>query len=464
MQCMLIKTSFKSRNYAQKILRDLAYKSDINYYKILSLLKQHLNESLKNEEISEQFFELLKELLLKSRIEEMVKKNQENEDIYIGILSELFDQISFKCEALTYVQKKKERLGTDGLFVDLNQGKGLNQIINLVVSMIQVEFVKKEFKNGSYTYVTIKSLLNLRKLFLLRNKTLINCENQINEMFKQISSDSEEEKEKFIMACIKLTQECDKQEVTFLYEHIKNIIDPVKPIPEYFMNLQKLSSHDIYLRGRMTKNPYSSKDMENDTRNMLNKICLEHEMSHATELIEMTMCGNIVCPDLPIHLLYEKYWYPYKYKERNPDDDEIPPIDTVDSSYITPMEIIYRLAGVDGEATENRIESIQDEDEAAKDPERKYALAKSLKTRFDNDTKSGLKLLLNDFKKIDSAKSDSYLLSSILTMLELALKIKDNITEIVRLNGADVLVEKLFTFLSEDLNDDQQKQIDCVIS
>ena len=291
---MLIKTSFKSRNYAQEILRDLVYKSDINYYKILNLLKHHLNESLKSEEISEQFFELLKELLLKSRIEEMVKKNQENEDIYIGILSELFDQISFKCEALTYVQKKKERLGVDGLLVDLNQGKGLNQIINLVVSMIQVDFIKKEFKNGSYTYATIKSLLNIRKLFLLRNKTLINCENQINEMYKQISSDSEEEKEKFIMACIKLTQECDKQEVTFLYEHIKNIIDPVKPIPEYFMNLQKLSSHDIYLRGKMTKNPYSSKDMENDTRNMLNKICLEHEMAHATELIEMTMCGNIV--------------------------------------------------------------------------------------------------------------------------------------------------------------------------
>ena len=163
-------------------------------------------------------------------------------------------------------------------------------------------------------------------------------------------------------------------------------------------------------------------------------------------------------------MLYEKYWYPYKYKERNPDEDEIPPIETVDSSYITPMEIIYRLAGVDGEATENRIESIQDEDEATKDPERKYALAKTLKIKFDNDYKSGLKLLLNDFKKIDSAKSDSYMLSSILTMLELALRIKDNITEIVKLNGADVLVEKLFTFLSEDLSDDQQKQIDCVIS
>ena len=168
----------------------------------------------------------------------------------------------------------------------------------------------------------------------------------------------------------------------------------MKPIPEYFMNLQKLPSHDIYLRGKMTKNPYSSKHMENDSTNMLNKICLEHEMAHATELIEMTMCGNIVCPDLPIHLLYEKYWYPYKYKKRNPDEDEIPLIETVDSSYIAPIEIIsshlitridlfhqplsfiwnhyiYRLAIVYGEATENRIESIQDEDENAKDPERK---------------------------------------------------------------------------------------------
>ena len=128
------------------------------------------------------------------------------------------------------------------------------------------------------------------------------------------------------------------------------------------------------------------------------------------------------------------------------------------------MEIVYRLAGVDGEATENRVEDIQDEDELANDPERKYALVKTLAIKFDGGNKSGLKLLLNDFSKIHSVKRDGYLLTSILTMLDLALKIKDNITEIVKLNGADVLVQKLFTFLSEDLNDDQQKQLDIVIS
>lgn len=330
--------------------------------------------------------------------------------------------------------------------------------------MIQVDFIKKEFKSGSYTYITIKSLLRIKKMFLLKNKTLIACEKQINGLFKEINADSEEEKEKFILACVKLTKECDKQEITFLYENIKNIIDPVKPIPNYMMNLNKNPNHEIYLRGRMSKNPYSINELGPTMRDALEKVCLEHEMSHATELIEMIVANNIIVPDVPSHLVYEKIWYPYVYKQRNPDEYEVPPIDQVDNSYKIPMDVMYRLAGVDGEASENRVESLQDDDELAKDPEKKYALAKTLCQPLDEKDESGLSILLNDFRKIHSLKRDSNLLSSILPLLTVALKIKSNVKEVVRIHGADVLVDKLFTFLSENVDEDQQTLLDQVIS
>mmetsp|Transcript_41890 Transcript_41890/g.48455 ORF Transcript_41890/g.48455 Transcript_41890/m.48455 type:complete len:269 (+) Transcript_41890:794-1600(+) len=268
----MVRTSYKCRQLSAKILQALVLVSDNNYYRIVELLKECLGDSMKHEEVSEQYFEILGELLAKDKIDEIVRKNQENEDLYISILSGLFEQVTLKCIALGYVQKKKERLGIDGLYVDMNQGKGLGEIIDIASNMIQVDFIKKEFKSGTYTYATIKSLLSIRKLFLLKNKTLINCENKINKMFKEINSDSDEEKHNFILACIRLTEECDKQEVAFLYEHIKNIIDPVKHIPNYQLNLIKNPNHEIYLRGRMSKNPYSLKDLGASMRDVLDKI------------------------------------------------------------------------------------------------------------------------------------------------------------------------------------------------
>lgn len=230
------------------------------------------------------------------------------------------------------------------------------------------------------------------------------------------------------------------------------------------MNLNKNPNHEIYLRGRMSKNPYCIKDLGNSMRSVLEKICLEHEMTHATDLIEMLVANNIIVPDLPVHLVYEKVWYPYVYKQRNPDEYEVPPIDTIDSSYKIPMEVIYRLTGVDGEASENRVESLQEDDELAKDPEKKYALAKTLSHKLENSDKTGLSIMLNDFKKVDSIKRDSYLLTNVLQMLTIALKLKDNIKEVIRINGADILVDKLFTFLSEDINEEQQQLLNQVIA
>lgn len=206
-KCLLMRTSHECRTLASKILQSLVEISDNNYYRIIDLLESYMDESMKNEEISEQFFNLLSELLDKSKITEIVKKNQENEDLYTSLLSKLFEQVTYKCEVLGYVQKKKERLGAEGLYMELNQGKSLGGIINIISNMIQVDFIKKEFKSGTYTYATIKSFLNIKKLFLLKNKALIDCEHKINKMFKEMNADSDEEKEKFILACLKLTEE-----------------------------------------------------------------------------------------------------------------------------------------------------------------------------------------------------------------------------------------------------------------
>ena len=133
----------------------------------------------------------------------------------------------------------------------MNQGKALSNIIDIVTNMIQVEFIKTEFKRGTYTYATIKSLLSIQKCSYLKLKHL--SPDKINKIFEEMNSDSDEDKAKLILTWILIIEEWDKREAALLYKHINSIIDPVKPIPNYQINLNKNPNHEIYLRGRISK-------------------------------------------------------------------------------------------------------------------------------------------------------------------------------------------------------------------
>lgn len=55
------------------------------------------------------------------------------------------------------------------------------------------------------------SYLKIRKLNLTKNKTISNCEVDIEKLFKELHSEKDEEKEKFILECVKIIQSdlCD---------------------------------------------------------------------------------------------------------------------------------------------------------------------------------------------------------------------------------------------------------------
>jgi hypothetical protein len=52
--------------------------------------------------------------------------------------------------------------------------------------------------------VVIKSFLRIRKLNLTKNKIIQNSEVEIERMFKELHSDKEDDKGKFILECIML--------------------------------------------------------------------------------------------------------------------------------------------------------------------------------------------------------------------------------------------------------------------
>ena len=89
--------------------------------------------------------------------------------------------------------------------------------------------------------IVIKSFLKIRKLNLTKNKVVQQSETEIEKMFKELHSQREEEKENFLLECVKIIEssECDNQEMRFLLEEMCKVIDPVKPEPEYMLHLTR---------------------------------------------------------------------------------------------------------------------------------------------------------------------------------------------------------------------------------
>ena len=87
--------------------------------------------------------------------------------------------------------------------------------------------------------VVLKTLLRLKKLVLVKNKQITNCEDQINGIFKKLHSENDTDKHNFIKECLSLIEsgDCDLQEARYVFEDICKMIVPVKPEMEYYLHL-----------------------------------------------------------------------------------------------------------------------------------------------------------------------------------------------------------------------------------
>ena len=89
----------------------------------------------------------------------------------------------------------------------------------------------------------------------------------------------------------------------FILEQLCNIICPTKPEPAYMMVLNKAHTQEEFIRGSMTKNPYSSLEIGPLMRDVKNKICRQLELLGLVEDdygMELLVAGNIIALDLSV--------------------------------------------------------------------------------------------------------------------------------------------------------------------
>ena len=245
--------------------------------------------------------------------------------------------------------------------------------------------------------------------------------------------------------CIKalLKRQDDQLAQTFLVQQIIRIIAPTKPAPLYYLRLEKAMTQEEYIRGNIEKNPYSSNEIGPLMADVRRRICKDLELSDP-DILELLVVNQIISPNLKISDVYKHIQWPAiknnnsKYSGRNLND--LSPEETPQ------MIVVFRLAGLDGEATEDIVDTLPDTDEKNEDPEEKYKITAILGS--DQDGTSVIKYTL----QLLSSNICQDLRDHLLNLLFFACQISSNRAILCQLGGVAVF----FTMLKSSLSSIQQ--------
>jgi hypothetical protein len=138
-----------------------------------------------------------------------LKKGSETH-IFVEAFDKLFKTIESELGKLLMQENSRASLGADGFMPQISTGQIFHKIVSLVSLMIKESVHLKGIIQRNVNIV-IKSFLKIRKLNLTKNKLISQSEVEIEKMFKELHSSKDEEKEHFILECLKLIEsgDCD---------------------------------------------------------------------------------------------------------------------------------------------------------------------------------------------------------------------------------------------------------------
>ncbi|KAG5399265.1 hypothetical protein IGI04_021079 [Brassica rapa subsp. trilocularis] len=225
----------------------------------------------------------------------------------------------------------------------------------------------------------------------------------------------------------------------FILEQLCNLICPSKPEAVYMLILNKSHTQEEFIRGSMTKSPYSSADIGPLMRDVKNKICQQLDLLGLLEDdygMELLVAGNIISLDLSVAQVYELVWKKSNQSSTSLTNSALLASNAAPSRDCPPMTVTYRLQGLDGEATEPMIKELEEDREESQDPEIEFAIAGAVREY------GGLEILLDMIKSLrDDFKSNEEEMVAVLDLLNHCCKIRENRRALLRLGALSLLLE-----------------------
>ncbi|KAI3784947.1 hypothetical protein L1987_44055 [Smallanthus sonchifolius] len=407
----------------------LGAQSSSRRFRLLNLLMSLLPATLSAGENAAEYFELLFKMI-------------ETEDARLFLT--VRGCLTTICKLITQEVSNVESLERS-LRIDISQGFILHKLIELLGKFLDVPNIRSRFMREQLLSEVLEALIVIRGLIVQKTKLISDCSRLLKDLLDSLLLESDENKKHFIQACIGglLTHGEDKRGRSnlFILEQLCNLICPSKPEAVYHLILNKAHTQEEFIRGSMTKNPYSSAEIGPLMRDVKNKICNQLDLLGLIEDdygMELLVAGNIISLDLSIAQVYEQVWK----KSSSQSANTVAAATLLSSAAATsardspPMTVTYRLQGLDGEATEPMIKELDEDREESQDPEVEFAIAGAVREC------GGLEILLEIVQRSrDDLKSNQEQLVAVLNLLLHCCKTRENRRALLRLGALSLLLE-----------------------
>ncbi|KAL9643652.1 hypothetical protein ABK040_016104 [Willaertia magna] len=410
------------REEMTKILFSLCKNNEQKEIGVLQALTTILPEAIQGGEYSSNFFLLFKELVAKEDRKILLSKK--------GFLT-------FLCKLLrkevTSIYSSENSYTAQSQ--DLTVGASLLFLSSLLTDFLKIPEIMVDFKSKEkHISVVLSSFLSLKSLVVQKTKaTSESCAllEQLTEKIQETDSD----KRLFIAACVEtLKTFSDNRTALFVFERLNHIIQPVKEEPIYRVKLIRSHTQEFYFQGRLSKPVWTTKELSKNNAtpimsDVVNKICDEMSI-HSDIPFELLVDNRIIALNLPITKVYEKVW-----RTRNNENQQ-----TND-----PMEIVFRLQGLDGEATEDRVDSLPSDDENIDIVSRSKIT--SIISKYD-----GINVIVSYLRAITDFSSDKELAKNLLQFMLYCTNVKVNRRKFLLTDTIECLLSKCkYVFQSIEL-------------
>lgn len=329
------------------------------------------------------------------------------------------------------------------LQIDISQGFTLHKLLELLGKFLEVPNIRSRFMRDNLLSHVLEALIVIRGLIVQKTKLINDCNGLLKDLLDGLLLESSENKRQFIRACVSglQTHAVEKKGRTclFILEQLCNLICPSKPEAVYMLILNKSHTQEEFIRGSMTKSPYSSADIGPLMRDVKNKICQQLDLLGLLEDdygMELLVAGNIISLDLSVAQVYELVWKKSNQSSTSLTNSALLASNAAPSRDCPPMTVTYRLQGLDGEATEPMIKELEEDREESQDPEIEFAIASAVREY------GGLEILLDMIKSLrDDFKSNEEEMVAVLDLLNHCCKIRENRRALLRLGALSLLLE-----------------------
>ncbi|GAB2300127.1 hypothetical protein Dimus_038603 [Dionaea muscipula] len=407
-------------------------------FRFLNLLMTWLPATLSAAESAVEYFDLLFKMI-----------DSEDSRLFLTVRGGL----TAICKLITQEVSRVESLERS-LHIDISQGFILHKLIELLGKFLEVPNIRSRFMRDNLLAEILEALIVIRGLVVHKTKLISDCNRLLKDLLDSLLQESSDNKRQFIRACICGLQihgeEKKGQASLFILEQLCNLISPSKPESVYLLVLNKAHTQEEFIRGSMTKNPYSSAEIGPLMRDVKNKICHQLDLLGLVEDdygMELLVAGNIISLDLSIAQVYEQVWKKSNSQSSNSvaNAPMLSPGAVAASRDSPPMIVTYRLQGLDGEATEPLIKDLEEDREESQDPEVEFGIAGAVRDY------GGLEIILTMVKRLrDDLKSNHEQLVAVLNLLMLCCRIRENRRALLRFGALGLLVETVRWAFSVD--------------